>query len=169
MLTHYEQSCDSIAMKQLTVKIAQLPDDWEPIRAIRTTVFQQEQGVDANLEFDGKDDEAVQFLAYLDDRPVGTARIRFLNPSMAKIERLAVSADARRQGVGQRIMKTAIEFLGENNISEIRIHAQEPVKEFYQALGFEVGGDRFQEAGIPHVEMSKRLGLISGRDETRLD
>ncbi len=156
-------------MKLLTVKIAQLPDDWQPIRTIRVAVFQQEQGVDAALEFDGKDDEAVQFLAYLDDRPVGTARIRFLNRSTAKIERLAVLRDARKQGVGQQLMKAAIEFLSEKNISEIRIHAQEPVKEFYQALGFEIEGDRFQEAGIPHVKMSKRLGLISGRNETRLD
>ena len=156
-------------MKQLTVKIAHLPDDWEPIRMIRIAVFQQEQGVDTALEFDGKDDEAVQFLAYLDDRPVGTARLRFLNQSTAKIERLAVLADARKQGVGQQIMSAAIEFLSEKNISEIRIHAQELVKEFYQTLGFEVEGDRFQEAGIPHLKMSKRLGLISGRNETRLD
>ncbi len=156
-------------MKQLTVKIAHLPDDWEPIRMIRIAVFQQEQGVDTALEFDGKDDEAVQFLAYLDDRPVGTARLRFLNQSTAKIERLAVLADARKQGVGQQIMSAVIEFLSEKNISEIRIHAQELVKEFYQTLGFEVEGDRFQEAGIPHLKMSKRLGLISGRNETRLD
>ncbi|MCY7276951.1 MAG: GNAT family N-acetyltransferase [Phormidesmis sp. CAN_BIN44] len=156
-------------MKQLTVKIAQLPDDWEPIRTIRIAVFQQEQGIDETLEFDGKDDEAVQFLAYLDDCPVGTARIRFVNQSTAKIERLAVLSDARKQGVGQQIMKAAIGFLSKKDISEIRIHAQEAVKEFYQALGFEVEGDRFQEAGIPHLKMSKRLGLISGRNETRLD
>ncbi|WP_068816540.1 GNAT family N-acetyltransferase [Phormidesmis priestleyi] len=156
-------------MKQLTVKIAQLPDDWEPIRTIRAAVFQQEQGIDETLEFDGKDEEAVQFLAYLNDRPVGTARIRFVNQSMAKIERLAVLADARKQGVGQQIMNAAIEFLSKKDIPEIRIHAQEAVKEFYQALGFEVEGDRFQEAGIPHLKMSKRLGLTSGRNETRLD
>ncbi len=145
-------------MKQLSVKIAHLPDDWAPIRAIRRAVFQQEQGVEEALEFDGRDDEAVQFLAYLDDRPVGTARIRFLSQSTAKLERLAVLSDARKQGVGQQIMQTALKFLGEKNISEIRIHAQEPVKEFYQALGFEVEGDRFEEAGIPHFKMSKRLG-----------
>ena len=144
-------------MKQLSVKIAHLPDDWAAICAIRRAVFQQEQGVDEALEFDGRDDEAVQFLAYLDDRPVGTARIRFLSQSTAKLERLAVLSNARKQGVGQQIMQTALKLLDEKNISEVRIHAQEPVKEFYQALGFEVEGDRFEEAGIPHLKMSKRL------------
>ena len=144
-------------MKQLSVKIAHLPDDWTPICAIRRAVFQQEQGVDEALEFDGRDDEAVQFLAYLDDRPVGTARIRFLSQSTAKLERLAVLSNARKQGVGQQIMQTALNFLDEKYISEVHIHAQEPVKEFYQALGFEVEGDRFEEAGIPHLKMSKRL------------
>ena len=145
-------------MKQLSVKIAHLPDDWPPICAIRQAVFQQEQGVAEALEFDGLDDEAVQFLAYLDDRPVGTARIRFLSQSTAKLERLAVSLAARKQGVGHQIMQTALKFLEDNRVAEVRIHAQEPVKEFYQALGFEVEGDRFQEAGIPHFKMSKRLG-----------
>ncbi len=145
-------------MKQLSVNIAHLPDDWAPICAIRQAVFQQEQGVAEALEFDGLDDEAVQFLAYLDDRPVGTARIRFLSQSTAKLERLAVLLDARKQGVGQQIMQTALKFLAERRVAEVRIHAQEPVKEFYQGLGFEVEGDRFQEAGIPHFKMSKRLG-----------
>ncbi|MCY7321180.1 MAG: GNAT family N-acetyltransferase [Phormidesmis sp. CAN_BIN36] len=144
-------------MKQLSVKIAHLPHDWAPICAIRRAVFQQEQGVDEALEFDGRDDEAVQFLAYLDDRPVGTARIRFLSQSTAKLERLAVMSDARKQGVGQQIMHIALKFLSEKNILEVRIHAQEPVKEFYQALGFEVEGDRFEEAGISHLKMSKRF------------
>lgn len=145
-----------------TVKLAKLPNDFPAISAIRSTVFQREQGVDADLEFDGKDEEAFHFLAYVNDRPVGTARIRFLDASTAKLERLAVLAESRKQGIGKQIMQAAIAFLGEKNVSEIRIHAQEPVKEFYEQLGFVAEGDRFDEAGIPHIKMRKRLGLIGG-------
>lgn len=141
-----------------TVKLAKLPNDFPAIFAIRSAVFQIEQGVDASLEFDGKDQEAVHFLAILNDRPVGTARIRFLDASTAKLERLAVLAEARKQGIGRQIMHAAIAFLDEKNVSEIRIHAQEPVKEFYEQLGFVAQGDRFDEAGIPHIQMRKQLG-----------
>jgi predicted GNAT family N-acyltransferase len=151
-------------MTPVTVKLAHLPDDFAAIAAIRSTVFQIEQGVDAALEFDGKDEEAIHFLAYWHDRPVGTARIRFLEESIAKLERLAVLAEARGQGIGQQIMDTALSFLVEKNVAIVRIHAQEPVKEFYQRLGFVAEGDRFDEAGIPHIKMSKSLGLTRGRD-----
>ncbi|MGV0027584.1 GNAT family N-acetyltransferase [Phormidesmis priestleyi] len=147
----------------LTIKLAELPDDFGAIVAIRKTVFQIEQGVETALEFDGKDDEAIHWLAYLGARPVGTARVRFLDQSVAKLERLAVLPKARGQGIGTQIMQTAIAFLSQKNISEIRIHAQEPVKEFYEQLGFVSEGDRFYEANIPHFKMSKRLESISGR------
>lgn len=147
----------------ITVKLAQLPDDFPAISAIRSTVFQIEQGVDAELEFDGKDEEADHFLAYFNDRPVGTARIRFLDPATAKLERLAVLSEVRGQGVGKQIMNAAIAFLSEKNISEIRIHAQEPVKEFYERLGFVAEGSRFDEAGIPHLKMIKRMEATGGR------
>jgi predicted GNAT family N-acyltransferase len=146
-----------------TIKLAELSDDFGAIAAIREAVFQIEQGVDEALEFDGLDDEAIHWLAYWGDRPVGTARVRFLKPSIAKLERLAVLSEARGQGVGKQIMLTAIAFLSEKNISEIRIHAQEPVKEFYEQLGFVSEGDRFYEANIPHFKMSKRLESGSGR------
>ena len=148
---------------KVAVKLAHLPHDFPAIAAIRVAVFQVEQGVDKALEFDGKDNEAVHFLAYLGDRPVGTARIRFLDSTTAKLERLAVLADARGSGIGKQIMSQAIAFLREESISEIRIHAQEPVKEFYERLGFAAEGDRFYEASIPHLKMSKQLGSIGGR------
>jgi predicted GNAT family N-acyltransferase len=155
----------------LTVKLAELPDDFSAIAAIRTAVFQVEQRVEEALEFDGKDNEAIHWLAYWGDRPVGTARVRFLDSAIsssdpqgvAKLERLAVLSEARGQGIGKQIMQTAIAFLSEKKISEIRIHAQEPVKEFYEQLGFVAEGDRFYEANIPHFKMSKRLESGSGR------
>jgi predicted GNAT family N-acyltransferase len=151
----------------VALKLAQLPQDLPAIVAIRVAVFQVEQGVDAALEFDGLDNGATHFLAYLNDRPVGTLRIRFLDPALepatAKLERLAVLAEARGKGIGKQIMTTAIAYLCEKSILEIRIHAQEPVKEFYEQLGFVAEGTRFYEANIPHFKMSKRLEANCGR------
>jgi predicted GNAT family N-acyltransferase len=130
----------------------------DPIQAIRREVFQREQGVSEELEFDGLDESAEHLLAYLDGRAVGTARIRKLNPETTKIERLAVLSSARGLGIGLRLMEEAIDLVSSNpDTRQIAINAQEYVKGLYEKLGFEVVGDVFDEAGIPHVKMIKRL------------
>ena len=144
-------------MSNLIIKTAELPQELPAIEAIRCLVFQEEQGVEKELDFDGQDETAEQIIAYLDNQPVGTARIRYLDNSTAKIERLAVLSTARGQGVGKKIMEKAIDVVAKNNIQEVVIHAQEYIKGLHQQLGFQQEGEKFEEAGIPHVKMRKKL------------
>ncbi|MBE9010865.1 GNAT family N-acetyltransferase [Pseudanabaenaceae cyanobacterium LEGE 13415] len=140
-----------------SIKVADFERDFQNIVAIRTSVFQDEQGVDSALEFDGLDESATHFLAYEGDRAIGTARVRFLDVHTAKLERVAVLADRRKYGIGRKIVETALEFLANKNISDLRIHAQISVVAFYQKLGFVAEGEPFDEAGIPHIKMSYKF------------
>ncbi len=144
-------------MTNLVIKVAELPQDFPAIQAIRIAVFQEEQGVDAALEFDGKDAISEHLIAYLNDKVVGTARIRYLDDKTAKIERLAVLSTARGQGIGKKIMENALEVIANKNIPEVVIHAQEYVKNLYKKLDFVEEGEIFEEASIPHVKMRKEL------------
>ena len=144
-------------MSNLIIKTAELPQELPAIEAIRCLVFQGEQGVEKELDFDGQDETAEQIIAYLDNQPVGTARIRYLDKYTAKIERLAVLSTARGQGVGKKIMEKALDIVAKNNIQEVVIHAQEYIKGLHQQVGFQQEGEKFEEAGIPHVKMRKKL------------
>lgn len=139
---------------QPTIKVADFQRDFEAIQMIRTRVFQIEQGVDAALEFDGLDADAVHFLAYIGQDAVGTSRIRFIAQQRAKMERLAVLPELRKYGVGRKIVESVLEFLANKNITSLQIHAQTAVVGFYQKLGFATEGEEFEEAGIPHIKMS---------------
>ncbi|MEP0916805.1 GNAT family N-acetyltransferase [Leptolyngbya sp. DQ-M1] len=141
----------------LVIKVASFERDYSDIVAIRTRVFQEEQGVDAALEFDGRDQAATHFLAYWGERAIATARIRFLYARTAKLERLAVLATFRNQGIGRKTVETALEFLADKNISDLRIHAQTSVVAFYQQLGFVTEGEEFEEAGILHIKMNYKF------------
>ena len=132
---------------------AEFPD----AQTIRKVVFQAEQGVDAALEFDGQDETAEHIVAYLDSQPVGTARIRYLDYKTAKIERLAVFPLARGKGIGKQMMEVALDIAAKKNIQEVVIHAQQYIIGLHQKLGFEPEGEIFEEAGIPHVKMRKKL------------
>ncbi len=143
-------------LTKLTLKIVNLADECAKIQAIRTQVFQVEQGVDPALDFDGLDESATHILALWGDLPIGTARIRYLSPTLAKIERVAVLSTHRGLGIGAAIMQEAIAFLRLKNIPEIKVNSQLQANVFYQKLGFISYGEPFSEAGIPHIEMRRQ-------------
>ncbi|HEY9640757.1 MAG TPA: GNAT family N-acetyltransferase [Coleofasciculaceae cyanobacterium] len=122
---------------------------------IRSLVFQQEQGVEPALDFDGLDQSIPHIVAYCEGLPVGTARIRRLSDQVAKLERMAVLANYRGQGIGRELLKAGINFANCQNILELRLNAQIQAREFYEKLGFEAYGDEFDEAGISHIAMRK--------------
>ncbi|AFZ13746.1 GCN5-related N-acetyltransferase [Crinalium epipsammum PCC 9333] len=144
-------------MSELIIKIAELPLEFPAIKKIRKAVFQLEQGIDSTLDFDGEDEKHEHILAYLDDQPVGTARIKYLDNKTAKIERLAVLSEVRGQGIAKKIMASALDFLTQKGFIKVLIHAQEYVKGLHEKLGFEQVGEIFEEAGIPHVKMIKMI------------
>lgn len=144
-------------MGLLQIETVDYQNEIAAIAQIRTTVFQQEQGVSAELEFDGQDASAIHLLAYSDNKAVGTARIREIDASTVKIERLAVLPEARKQGIGRKLMETALKVICDRNKSSVIVHAQEYIASLYQQLGFVIVGERFNEAGITHVKMVKQL------------
>lgn len=144
-------------MKPVTLAIAAYADTKSAITTIRHAVFQVEQGVDPSLDFDGLDGECKHALAWVGDRPVGTARIRYLSDRVVKIERLAVLAEFRGLGIGRQIMEFILEFLRQTPIQTVQLHAQLQVKGLYDKLGFAPVGEIFVEAGIAHLKMQKTL------------
>lgn len=125
------------------------------IKAIRIEVFHREQQIELALDFDGLDEEAVQVLAYINERPVGTARTRLVGEA-AKIERVAVLAPYRNRGAGAAMVVGLLADLQQRGITNIILSAQCTSESFYRKLGFLPHGDVFQEAGIEHIRMRYR-------------
>jgi len=144
-------------MTAIVIKTVDYLEQIRAIQSIRKQVFQQEQGVAPELEFDGLDKTAIHLLAYLENKPVGTARIREIDGKTVKIERLAVLTIVRRRGIGKQLMEEAIKTIVERNYQIIIVHAQEYIKNLYQQLGFEQVGNVFEEANILHVKMIKKI------------
>lgn len=146
------------AIAGLTIDVVTYTSHKSAIQQVRYQVFQCEQQVSAELEFDGKDETAMHLIAMLGGVPVGTTRMRELGDRLAKIERVAVLSHCRGLGIGRRLMEVAIAHLRAQGMAEIKINAQTQAQSFYTKLGFQPRGEEFEEAGIPHVEM--RLTLL---------
>lgn len=132
---------------------------FEDAVSVRRAVFIDEQDIPEDKELDGKDGDAAHFVAYDGGTPVGTARLRgYDGPAeTAKVERVAVRAERRTEGIGRRLMSAVEEAAREGTYTTVVLHAQIPVVPFYRKLGYETLGEAFEEAGIAHRKMRKEL------------
>ena len=133
------------------------PDRFDDCLAIRQEVFVGEQGVTEDEEFDGLDPSCVHFLAVVEGRAVGAARLRQSSPSTAKAERVAVLASHRGRGVGQSLMRALAESARQRGVRELILGAQLTAIPFYESLGYRAEGDEFLDARIRHRMMRQQL------------
>lgn len=131
-------------------------DDFPACAAIRRRVFIEEQNVPEALELDELDATAVHLLATQDGRPVGTARL-LIDGKTAKIGRVAILPELRGTGAGAALMRAALEELRARGVRTAKLGAQTHAIGFYERLGFTVYGPEYDDAGIPHRDMSLSL------------
>jgi predicted GNAT family N-acyltransferase len=124
--------------------------------AIRHSVFVEEMGIPEPHEVDGLDAGCVQLLLQCAGADAGTARLRE-HDGAAKVERVAVLADARGRGLGRMLMDALEAEARRRGFAEVVLHAQEGVIAFYEKLGYAPEGERFVEAGITHQAMRLKL------------
>jgi predicted GNAT family N-acyltransferase len=127
------------------------PEIIKESQRVRKEVFVVEQGIDEDLEVDGKDWECIFVLAKDRDTGlgVGTFRVR-QNSRGFKIERFAVLKPYRGLGLGRDMF--LFFFKRHHTFGQpYYLHAQLPVVAYYEKLGFNLKDDEiFEEAGIPH-------------------
>ncbi len=137
------------------MKISIAIGDWDSVRehaqALRIEVFVVEQGVPVELEWDEADEVSTHAVAYDEaGQPVATGR---LLPD-GHIGRMAVRKSARGQGIGAQVLRALLDEAKRLGYRELVLHAQTHAAGFYARHGFELRGEEFIEAGIPHRMMT---------------
>ena len=124
------------------------------IKTVREAVFIKEQHVPMELEWDGLDDTATHVVALdKDAQIIGTARML----ANGHIGRMAVLPAWRHQGVGSAMLKELLLLAQQKQLTKVYLHAQTTAVGFYKQHGFEVAGEEFMDAGIPHRYMERTL------------
>lgn len=122
-------------------------------RALRRTVFIEEQGVSEAVEVDDLDDVALHLLALQDGRAIGSARL-LVKGEIGKIGRVCVLREGRGQGIGAALIRAAVARLQQvDGVKMAKLGAQTHALGFYAGLGFVAVGDDYIEAGIEHRDM----------------
>ncbi len=130
--------------------------DAKALGTVRRAVFIDEQGVPEALEWDEYDAASVHWLAStVDGTPIGCAR---LLPD-GHLGRMAVLPAWRGQGVGRALLDAAIRAAQSRGLHQLVLSAQTHAAAFYTQAGFVTTGAVYEEAGIPHVAMTRALTL----------
>ena len=133
-------------------------DDIAACHAIRREVFIREQKVSESEEMDDLDAGAIHILARdVEGQPWGTARL-IVQGATGKISRVAVRKGARGTGLGARLIEASITELGKvPGVTRLKLSAQTHVIPFYERFGFVAHGPVYDDAGIPHRDMTRDL------------
>tara|TARA_Y100000310_G_scaffold5764_1_gene6662 strand:- start:18 stop:440 length:423 start_codon:yes stop_codon:yes gene_type:complete len=135
---------------EFKTKIVETEEEYLACLSIRERVFIREQKVPQEIEVGLYEKEAIYVLTTRGEIPVGCARWRRTSQGV-KLERFAVLKNERKHGIGTLLVNFILDKL--DPLDHIYLHAQEHVVTFYEKCGFKVVGNRFIEAGIPHLKM----------------
>lgn len=132
--------------------------------AIREIVFIEEQGVPQALERDADDDVAYHVLAFGGGHALATGRlVEDAQPPpgesgrWGRVGRMAVLKASRDRGIGRRVLGALEAEAARRGLVGLTLHAQVHAMPFYERHGYRAEGAIYLEAGIPHVDMKKRL------------
>ncbi len=141
---------------QYTVRRLAGPAEMDAALSLRHEVFCVEQGVPAHEEQDGRDRDGLHLVAVADGELLGTCRLLFVGPTV-QFSRLAVSRQARRQGIATALLELAEAEARAGRARRLVLHAQTYAQSLYEQAGYRPRGRVFVEANIEHVAMERVL------------
>jgi len=129
--------------------------DCEPLlKSIREAVFIKEQGVPAELEWDGQDEGCRHALALSHKGDaIGCGRML----ADGHIGRISVLPQWRKQKVGTAIMEALLNYARTHDYKQVEVDAQTYAVPFYRKFDFVEEGETFMDAGLPHIKMLLKL------------
>lgn len=129
--------------------------------SLRRAVFCDEQGVAIDDELDGRDDEALHLVITEDGEVIATCRL-LVEGDALRFGRMAVTPAARGRGLAAALLAEADARARAAGLARIILSARLGVQALYARAGYVAQGDPYDDAGIPHITMVKRLGSQGG-------
>jgi len=129
--------------------------------SLRQRLLRDPLGISFSEKEHQAEQEDHQLVALAGEQLLGGLLIRIAGLPLGswKIRQVAVDPVFQGKGIGRRLMEEVIRRARVEGIEQLVLHSRKPVCGFYEALGFEVVGEPFEEVGIPHRKMILSLAF----------
>jgi len=88
---------------------------------------------------------------------VAVLLLQILNTSKIKMRQVAVKKDLQGQNIGTELIAHAENIAKDRDFKRIELNARVDTIPFYESLGYHSISQEFEEIGIPHKQMFKKL------------
>jgi len=143
---------------KLIIQKAASKEEFEALYDLRWRLLRKPWNQPKGSEKDEREDESYSFIAILDNKIIGTARIHKNNEKEGQIRYLAVEKEYQKMDIGKNLMKK-IEMHAINlGLESVILNARKTAENFFEKLGYKVirkGHTLFNE--IEHFVMRKSL------------
>lgn len=125
---------------------------------LRDAVLRAPLGLEFTEEELADDANRRHFVAIADGGVVASVSLKALGPHTLQLKQMAVAPDRRRERIGTRLLDFAEAWARREGYGTIILNARIGAEGFYARHGYALEGAIFEEQGIPHVRMTKRIG-----------
>ncbi len=99
----------------------------------------------------------VLLAGYVKERLMSTLILKIVDVDTIKLRQMCVDTEFQSGGYGNAMLKKAEEICKQYDYTNIELHARANAVNFYAKYAYRIVGDEFEEVGIPHFKMIKRL------------
>ncbi len=143
---------------KLIIQKAASKEEFEALFDLRWRLLRKPWNQPKGSEKDEREDESYSFIAILDNKIIGTARLHKNNEKEGQIRYLAVEKEYQKMDIGKNLMRK-IEIHAINlGLESIILNARKTAEIFFEKLGYKVirkGHTLFNE--IEHFVMRKSI------------
>lgn len=114
-------------------------------------------GMDLYSEDLSRDKSDIHIGSYDGDRLVGIAILSPVDKDVVQMRQVAVDQSYQKRGIGKALVKYIEDYAREEGFSLIILHARAIALSFYEQMNYEIIGQAFEEVGIQHFSMEKKI------------
>jgi len=143
-------------MKAIFKEIEYGSQSWRDAVSLREKVLRVPLGSQFSAKELEEERNHHQIAGFINERLVATA-VLVPEADKMKMQRVVVEEELRSSAIGSAMMVFCEVFALEKQAQLIYCHARDTAVNFYKKNNYEPVGDYFDEDGIPHLKMIKRL------------
>ena len=143
-------------IKLISIKFASL--EYEMALALRNEIlrFPLGRSLDSD-DLEGEENQLHFGILNFDNKLIACVSVKIIDEKHYKIRQMAVSDNFQGKGLGVRLIRHVECELFKKGVSILSLHARESAISFYEKLEFHTSGNLFDEVGIPHIKMQKKV------------
>ena len=124
---------------------------------LRTDILRKPLGMTFSAEELESEKDQVLIAAFEEEKMLGCCLLLKVEGPVVRLRQMAVLNNLQGKGIGRALMQFSENIARDLGYKKLIMHARVTAVGFYEKLGYNVVGDRFEEVTLQHYIMEKSL------------